>query len=831
MVPLRPTDGRRDLIRRPRIIDRIASASSRPIVLILAPAGYGKSVAVDQYLASVDGNVERFGGSSAHRELVKWSSEALDGFAGTVAIDGLETASAEAVQSIVASIERTKSRVRWIISSRSSVGLPIGTWLAYGECDLPIGPNDFEFTVEESIESARALGLNVEAGELRDVLQITGGWPVAVSVAFRVLAGSEPHELHAAIREASQHFWSEQVYTGIGREERALLSVAAALPEIDVRVLDLAGFKNALHLVEAIRARTGLLHDETSGIYRCAPLFLEFLRYQTSLLGSAECEAVHLRAARALEKAGNIESALTSYVAARSQSHVLRLLEVNGFELLERGRSEAVSQAISGIDDATRRVSPRILALRGVLQSLAGNPVRAEVLLRRALSRSQGDPDLTASATLRLALLLTNRGADIAHLLFPISDDSMQSAARRGEALSLLAAQRALAGDPEGSKNAMSRVQMLLVNIDVDSVRAKILQRIGVAAMYIGEADEAREALVQAAELATELEMYSLASRAYANLSNLMLHRFDDVGWQLWYAEQASVAALKAGDAFDVETASLQLFDAELRCGKIERSANIEHRLAEMRATDQSRAHYLIPSKALRLAWEGQFAEAHRLLAPCWHKLHHDIDRLVSGSQCALYLAIDNKRQASLALTAEVLLLSDAISPHGPFSVRSIAMARVFCALSNAVNGRFTHAERIVRRIEDDTDDAVATVMAEVSTKFIAAIRGSSRDGFDTVSPLLERLAPLGYAHMSRLLQSAQRYLIAEKPLRNMELTRVELAILRLLSEGFTPKEIANQRARSVNTVRTHIANAISKLHCNGRGQAIALSRRMGILD
>ncbi len=400
-VPSRPTDGRPGLIRRPRIIDRFASANARPIALIVAAAGYGKSVALDQYLATLDGNVVRFNGSTVHRELFKWESEARDRYEGTVAIDALETASAEVLKRIVAWIERTKTRVRWILSSRSSVGLPIGTWLAYGDCDLPIGSGDLEFTSEELSENARALGLKVEDAGLGDILRFTGGWPVAASVAFRVLAGSDSRELHAAIREASLHFWSEQVYDAIGSEDRALLSVAAALPEIDVRVLDLAGFRNSLHLLEAFRARTGLLHEKASGIYRCPQLFLEFLRYQTSLLGSSECEAINLRAARALEEAGNIASALTSYVAARSQSDTLRLLEVAGFELLEHGRGEAVTLAISGLDDATRRASPRILALRGVLQSLAGNPVRAEVLLRRALLRSQGDRDLAAFCHLK----------------------------------------------------------------------------------------------------------------------------------------------------------------------------------------------------------------------------------------------------------------------------------------------------------------------------------------------------------------------------------------------------------------------------------------------
>jgi ATP/maltotriose-dependent transcriptional regulator MalT len=825
--------GRRGIIDRPRIVECIELASSRAIVLIIGPAGYGKSIALSQYLRALGGRHTRFNGRNGCHDLLEWTHAALEEFDGTIAVDGLESVGDDILRCIVALIERTKTRIRWILASRSSIGLPTGTWLAYGDCGLAIDAGDLQFTLEESSEAARSLDLNVAEDDLRDVLEFTGGWPVAMSIAFQAFPRStDRRELHAAIRDASQHFWLEQVYSSIDDHERTLLSVAATLPQIDIGVLCLADFENALQLVEALRKRTGLLSEETNGIYRAPTLFLDFVRHQTALRGTHERQTIHLRAARALETAGRVEAALSSYVAGRSLSNVLRLLESHGFELLERGRSEATSQAIDALDDATRRNSARILALRGVLQSLAGNPVRAEVLLRRSLFRSHGDRDLTASTTLRLALLLTNRGLDIADLVLPIADDNKQSASRRGEALSLLAAQRALAGNKEGAKNVMSRVEAVLPEIDIDSVRAKILQRIGVASVYVGEAEKAREALAQSASLAMELQLYSLASRAYANLSNLMLHRFDDVGWQLWYAEQGSLAAFKAGDAFDVETASLQLLDAELRCGKSERGSKLEDQLAAIRAGDQSRTHYLIPSKALRLAWGGRFADAHRLLAPCWMRLHHDIDRAVSGAQCALYLALDMRRQASVSLSTEIVALLKRTEAQGPFSVRSIAMAHVCCALAEAVNGRFMQAERISRQVTSDTNDAVVALMANVAAEMIAAIRGSGRRAFEAISPLLERLTPLGYAHMAQLMESVGRDLARQKFSGEInQLTRVERATLRLLAEGLSPKEIANRRARSVLTVRTHIANAIWKLRCNGLSQAIALSREMGILD
>jgi ATP/maltotriose-dependent transcriptional regulator MalT len=826
---------------RSRLVERFIDAAAHPIVLVVAAAGYGKSVALDGYVDVLGDRCVRFDVGPEHRTLAgfirglsdAWGSP--NGACDAVIIDGLDVvqANAELVGFLVGLIERTKSQLRWILASRSTVGLPLGTWLARGDCDLPVDADDLRCTLDEAADAAHEFGFVAEADELADILRFTEGWPVGVNVALRAsLRSPDRQKLRGIVRDAARRFWEEQVCPGLDPDERALLAVAAVLPEIDTHVLDLAGFKHAKRTVDTLGARTSLIEEVSGNLYRCPELFVDFLRRQTELLAAAERHAIYSRAARALESAGNVESALDAYVTAGSQDDVLRLLESCGFDLLERGRGDAASRAIESLKETTRRNSPRILALRGVLQSLAGNPVRAEALLRRSLSRAQGDRDLVASATMRLALLLTNQGGDIATLLLPVASDPMQTATNRAEAFSLLAAQRALAGDAALAKDAMKRVEELLIDIDLESARAKVLQRIGVAAMYIGQADEARQSLALAAGLAMELQLYSLASRAFANLSNLMLHRFDDVEWQFWYAEQASLAALRAGDVFDIETATIQLLSAELRYGRTERSAALEDQLAASRTGDQSRMHYLAPSKALRLAWEGRFAEAHRLLAPSWRKLHHDFDRAMCGAQCALFLALDGKRQPSISVTTRVTELVDGIETEGLFSLRSIAVAKLYCGIAEALNGRSTHADRIVRQVTNTTDDIVVTLMAGISDEVIAVMHWRRRYDKAALSAMLDRLASLGYTHVSLLLESVWKVLEARKPdVEIGRLTQAEGAVLRLLAEGFSPKEIAARRGCSVNTIRAHTANSITKLRCNGRSEAIALGRRLGLLD
>ncbi|HEX8806176.1 MAG TPA: AAA family ATPase [Candidatus Aquilonibacter sp.] len=158
------------IVRR-RVIDRIASAAMQRVVLIVAPAGYGKSVALRHYLDSLSephvrydvlaenagllgflrgladavaeiapdargtlaGAYEKNAGSqSPGSDLALWMHSHLRSYRGIIAIDDLQVAQGdrEVARFITSLIERTKGRVQWIIASRATSGLPIGTWLA-----------------------------------------------------------------------------------------------------------------------------------------------------------------------------------------------------------------------------------------------------------------------------------------------------------------------------------------------------------------------------------------------------------------------------------------------------------------------------------------------------------------------------------------------------------------------------------------------------------------------------------------------------------------------------------------------------------------------------
>jgi DNA-binding CsgD family transcriptional regulator len=208
-----------------------------------------------------------------------------------------------------------------------------------------------------------------------------------------------------------------------------------------------------------------------------------------------------------------------------------------------------------------------------------------------------------------------------------------------------------------------------------------------------------------------------------------------------------------------------------------------------------------------------------------------DFDRILSGSVYALFLSLDGQPQLSVKLIREILEYVSTSEVTGLFRVRSMAIARALCALAEAINGRTTSADRVLREVKS-SGDAVILLTGRVVDSIIARLRHRGENGVNRIRASIDALSALGYADVARLLAAVDRVigngLLGSVP--PAELTPSEIEILRLLAEGLTPKEIAEQRDGSVHTVRVHIANVIAKLDCHGRSEAIRTAQRLGLI-
>ena len=104
------------------------------------------------------------------------------------------------------------------------------------------------------------------------------------------------------------------------------------------------------------------------------------------------------------------------------------------------------------------------------------------------------------------------------------------------------------------------------------------------------------------------------------------------------------------------------------------------------------------------------------------------------------------------------------------------------------------------------------------STKITDAILAMMNGGAP-ISPVIARL----------MLQKFQTPQVSEKPLPE-SLTERQMKILKLVSQGFSSKEIAEKLGISYYTVTTHIKNIYNKLQVNSRTEALHEAIKLGLL-
>ena len=179
----------------------------------------------------------------------------------------------------------------------------------------------------------------------------------------------------------------------------------------------------------------------------------------------------------------------------------------------------------------------------------------------------------------------------------------------------------------------------------------------------------------------------------------------------------------------------------------------------------------------------------------------------------------------------DILDLLETSTVTGLYRVRSTTIAKALASLAEAINGRITTAERILRGVKLEGDPVISAI-TNVIAGLNSQLHQRSSIGSDRIKGDLDVLAKLAYADIARLLTAVHSN-VAERLNDGVAtglLTRAELDVVRLLADGLTPKEIAARTERSVFTISVHIANVSAKLGCHGRSGAVRRAQELGLL-
>ncbi|MDQ6930190.1 MAG: LuxR C-terminal-related transcriptional regulator [Candidatus Eremiobacteraeota bacterium] len=850
----------RTRLTRPRITARIARAAQYPVTAIFGAAGFGKSVALSDYLttervdhvrydvrtdhtslfefvrafakalegrmpqalASFASAQERaMAGPDPVRDLSRWMLEHLRGPL-TVVIDDLHNAAPDSrsVAFLRDLIEMSDENIRWMIASRSPLDLPAGSWMAYEKMDAPIDEDDLRFTVDEALAAAQDGIVDEEMAQ--ELLRLTDGWPVAFSIGMRGSTRiSELEKLTHGTREMIYRYLAEQVFERLSAEKKNVLLGTCVYPSLDLAIVERRG--DSSELLAELRREAGFIYAASEKEYRYHDLFREFLESELRAQGDTVYNGCLTVAAQTLEELNRPAEALSLKCKAHEIGGILELISRSGFDLVDRGRTDIVESCLGDVPDEHRAGNAIVLGMEAVLASRRGQTEIAEQ--RYLLSIELAENHKTrAELVYRYAIDLVRAGREEAiALLEPYANDDSLDVSLRASILATLATAHTRAQYGPAAKRFIEQALTLLERSPNAVLRAKIYQQAAYVMFFTGDPKRAAQYATSAIDLATAEGAYEIAARAYTVLHNISHDVDDDPIASLRYLESLEVCARKSGSRQMQLFALLGVYDIESQRGNEAALHRLDGEIEALEMTlPESVVETLLPARALRAAWRNDFAEAYRLLkdsAPA-----HAERRALRCAEIAVYALASNAR----AEGDEFMLASYAVLKDSTGTSPRVLRTSLFLAIAELLRGKEIAAHRLIEEVEGAAEPSM--VRLRMFARAVRAVYNSSRDpeSKPALAAALERLRAQEMGGVSSLLSSLPFPHGQSGGLST--LTTAERAILRALAAGASSKQIALESGRSPQTIDVHIRSICRKLGCRGRIEAIALALSSGFL-
>jgi LuxR family maltose regulon positive regulatory protein len=873
-------------VPRPRLTDLINTGMEQSLILVSAPAGYGKTTLVSSWLKekqipsawlSLDGGdndpvrflqylitalsplasgieVEAYGmlqgiQPAQFEYVINLMVNELASFPEpfVLVLDDFHVIQSESVQKILAYLlEHLPPQMHLALLSRTDPPLPLSRLRARNKL-TDIRADQLRFTREEIAAFLNdVMGLALSADDLSAMETRTEGWIVSLQLAALSMRSSKDIHGFVSAFTGSHHYVMDYLVDEVlGLQPKKVCDflmqtsildqMCGSLCEsvIDADPEEPVDGQAMLEALERMNLFVIPLDDERCW-YRYHHLFADVLRKRLEQYYPGSLPRLHQRASLWFEQNGLIPEAIRHSLTGGDQDRVIQLIEQYGPILVLSGEYNALSNWIKAVESRSQ-THPWIHIMKAWLFILTGQPERAEDLLQIAEK------------------LISSLETDTQNKL-------MQGAIATGRAYRSF-----INGDTNRTATFARQAMEDLPGVDLisRSIRSIATALLGDASLMNGELEEARQVYTEARKIGQAAGDVHVIMVVNCSLGRILveqglLHQAAEL-----FAEALQMATrpdgrklVTAGEVYaelsqlsyewnNLDTTLEQVHSCITLCRQWGHQPFQAIGSIMLARLEQVQGHPEAALEAMNIA-ENLTREHHFAFKyTVWVK--HALVRLwiaqgdlEKASHIVQESAITIKDEISFQREPEFLALLRLLLAQGDYDASLVLSRRILEKAETArQTGRMIEVlvlQALIFEGRKELDQALTALKKALSlAKPEKYIRAFVDEGEPMARLLhLARSRQIETEYVSALLSVFEKAAGATQTppkLLTEPLTARELEVLKLIEAGHSNQDIAGKLFISMPTVKRHISNIYAKLGVESRTQAVAIGKELKIFS